>query len=129
MSSRTVTGVLAAAGGACWIVKTLLIWASGGTNTTGGAVGLLFLAGTAFLATAVGRWAWGATAERAMPLRILAVVCALVGLFVAVNLPILVGYALLPGSWLAEEIGVFAVAILAIVAGMVGIRSHIRGPA
>jgi len=43
-----------------------------------------------------------------------------VGLFLAVNLPILVGYALIPGSWLAEEVGVVAVAVLAIVAWPAG---------
>jgi len=114
-----------AAGGACWIAKTFLIWTNGGTSTTGGAIGLLFLAGFALLAIAVALWAWGATAGRALPLRILAVGCALVGLLLAVTLPILIGYALIPGSWLAEEIGVIAVASVALLAG---IRSLIRRP-
>ena len=124
MRPASISSVFAAIGGACWIVKTLLIWANGGTNTTGGVVGLLFLAGAAFLAIAVALWAWRATTGRVVPLRIVAVGGALVGLFLAVNLPILVGYALIPGSWLAEEVGVVAVAVLAIVAWPAGMRSR-----
>ena len=59
-----------------------------------------------------------------LPFRIVAVGGALAGLFLAVNLPILVGYALIPGSWLAEEVGVVAVAVLAIVAWPAGMRSR-----
>ncbi|MBF8289865.1 MAG: hypothetical protein HW391_833 [Chloroflexi bacterium] len=128
MSPASMSSVLAAIGGVCWIVKTLLIWANGGTSTTDGVVGLLFLTGFASLAGAVGLWAWDATTGRAVALRSAATVCAVAGLFVAVNIPILIGYALIPGSWLAEEIGVVAVAILAIFAWPVVIRSRFRKP-
>lgn len=123
-----MSSVLAAIGGVCWIVKTVLIWANGGTSTTGGVVGLLFLAGFAALAIAVALWAWGATTGRGVPLRIMAGVCAVAGLLVVVNLPILLGYALIPGSWLAEEIGVVVVAMFAIVAWPGRIRPRFRRP-
>lgn len=129
MSPESKSSVFAAAGGACWIVKTMLIWANAGTNTTGGAIGLLFLGGSALLAIAVALWAWAATTGRAVTLRTVAVGSALVGLFLAVNLPILIGYALIPGSWLAEEIGVVAVAVLAVVTWPMWIRSRFRRPA
>ena len=128
MSPGSMSSFFAVTGGACWIVKTLLIWANGGTSTTGGVVGLLFLAGFASLAIAVAFWAWGVTTGRAVPLRVAAVGSALGGLFLVVNLPIPVGHALIPGSWLAEEIGVLAVAILAIVAWPVMIRSRFSRP-
>lgn len=128
MSPASIIAALAAAGGACWMAKTVLIWSNGGTSTTGGSVGSHFLTGTALLAISVALWAWVVTAGRAVAVRILAVGCAWVGLFFAVNLPILVGYALIPGSWLAEEVGVIIVAGLAIVALPLSIRSRIRRP-
>ncbi len=129
--STSLIQVLAATGGACWVAKSILIWANGGTNTTGGIVGVLFLAGTVLLAIAAAIWAWKAAAGRSGLIRILAVVGALVGLFLAINLPILIGLVLMPGSWLAEELGVIVLAVAAIVAGPLAgrIRSRQRARA
>ena len=50
---------------------------------------------------------------------------ALIALLLAINLPILVGQSVLPGSWLAGEFGVLLVAVAAIIAasGVTGART------
>jgi hypothetical protein len=49
-----ISGALAVIGGLAWLAKVALMWANGGTATTGGVVGLLFLAGGMCLALAGG---------------------------------------------------------------------------
>ena len=113
---------LALSGGLFWIVKILLIWENGGTNMFGGAVGLMFLIGTVLLASATALWTWRATRGRSLPIRAGLLLGALIALLLAINLPILVGQSVLPGSWLAGEFGVLLVAVAAIIAasGMTG---------
>jgi hypothetical protein len=43
---------------------------------------------------------------------------ALIAMFLAINLPILVGQTLFPRSWLADEFGVNLVAVAAIAVGV-----------
>jgi hypothetical protein len=67
MAAR-IAGVLAVVGGAAWLVKFVLIWENGGTNTTDGLVGVLFDVGAVAILLALGvnaRWApkSGITAE------------------------------------------------------------------
>ena len=108
--------ILALTGGLLWIVKTLLIWENGGTNTIGGAVGPMFLIGTVLLASATVLWTWRATRGRSLLMRAGLQLGALIALLLAINLPILVGQSVLPGSWLAGEFGVILVAVAAIIA-------------
>ncbi len=58
--------ILALTGGLFWIVKILLIWENGGTNTIGEAVGLMFLIGTVLLASATVLWTWRTTRGRSL---------------------------------------------------------------
>ena len=117
--------ILALTGGLSWIVKILLIWENGGTNTFGGAVGLMFLIGTVLLASATVLWTWHATGGRSLLMRAGLLLGALIVLLLAINLPILVGLSVLPGSWLAGEFGVIFVAVAAIIAasGVTGLRT------
>ena len=108
--------ILALTGGLFWIVKILLIWENGGTNTIGGAVGLMFLIGTVLLASATVLWTWRATRGRSLLMRAGLLLGALIAQLLAINLPILVGQSVLPGSWLAAEFGVILVAVAAIIA-------------
>jgi len=109
-------GLLALAGGLIWIVKTVLIWQNGGTIRFGGTVGLMFMIGAVLLAAATAIWTWRATRGRSILLRGGLLLGALIVLFLAINLPILVGQTLFPGSWLADEVGVILVAVAAIAA-------------
>ena len=113
---------LALTGGLFWIVKILMIWENGGTNMVGGAVGLMFLIGTVLLALATALWTWRATRGRSILMRAGLVLGALIALLLAIDLPILVGQSVLPGSWLAGEFGVILVAVAAIIAsfGVIG---------
>ena len=108
--------ILALTGGLLWIVKTLLIWENGGTNTIGGAIGPMFLIGAVLLASATVLWTWRATRGRSLLMRAGLLLGALIALLLAINLPILVGQSVLPGSWLAGEFGVILVAVAAIIA-------------
>jgi hypothetical protein len=108
--------ILLLTGGLFWIVKVFLIWENGGTNTFGGAVGLMFLFGTVLLACATVLWTWRATRGRSPLLRTGLLLGALIVLLLAINLPTLVGQSVFPGSWLAGELGVILVAVAAIIA-------------
>ncbi len=123
VSVERLARILALAGGSFWIVKTLLIWENGGTNRFGGAVGLMFLIGTVLLASATVLWTWHATRGRSLLMRAGLVFGALIALLLAINLPIIVGQSVLPGSWLADEFGVILVAVAAIIAA-----SGVTGP-
>ena len=114
--------LLALTGGLFWIVKIVLIWQNGGTNRFGGTVGLMFMIGAVLLAAAIVLWTWRATHGRSFLIRAGLLFVALIVLFLAINLPILVGQSLFPGSWLADEFGVILVAVAAIIAasGMTG---------
>jgi len=109
--------LLALTGGLIWIVKTVLIWQNGGTNRYGGTVGLLFMIGAVLLAAATVTWTWRATRDRPILARGGLLLGALIVLFLAINLPILVGQALFARSGLADEFGVILVAVAAIAAG------------
>lgn len=114
--------LLALTGGLIWIVKIVLIWQNGGTNRFDGTVGLMFMIGMVLLAAATVLWTWHATRGRSFLMRAGLLLGALTVLFLAINLPILVGQTLFPGSWLADEFGVILVAVAAIIAasGMIG---------
>ena len=114
--------LLALTGGLVWIVKIVLIWLNGGTNRFGGTAGLMFMIGAVLLAAAIVLWTWRATRGRSFLIRAGLLLGALIVLFLAINLPIVVGQALFPGSWLADEFGVILVAVAAIIAasGMTG---------
>ncbi|MBA3235605.1 MAG: hypothetical protein H0T59_06400 [Chloroflexi bacterium] len=82
----------------------------------------MFLIGTVLLASATLLWTWRRTRGRSPLMRAGLLLGALFALLLAINLPILVGQSVLPGSWLAGEVGVILVAVAAIVAasGVIG---------
>jgi hypothetical protein len=108
-----------------WIFKIVLIWQNGGTNRFDGTVGLMFMIGAVLLAAATVLWTWRAASGRSFLRRAGLLLGALTVLFLAINLPILVGQTLFPRSWLADEFGVILVAVAAITAasGMTGPRT------
>ena len=118
------SGAVAVAGGLAWILKTVLIWANGGTNTTGGVVGILFVAGAALLAVAGGIRAWYLPRTLKVWPRVLAAAASLVVLVLMVDVPILIGWQLFGGVWIAEEIGIVLTAVIALV---MGVRWLMRG--
>jgi hypothetical protein len=115
MAAR-VAGLLAVFGGVVWLVKIAMIWDNGGTNTTEGLVGLLFDIGALAILSAVVVRAWRAPG-RGLRHRALAVPAVVVAFALAVNLPILLGWALFGRTWLAEELGILLTAVAAIVLG------------
>lgn len=114
--------ILAIAGGTSWIAKSLVILGNGGAGATEGAAAVLFLGGFGALAIAAAGAAWALARRRRMPVRAATAVGSVAALFLAVNLPILLGQAIMPGSWLAEELGVIAVALGAVVGGVRSLR-------
>jgi hypothetical protein len=116
MAAR-IAGVLAVVGGAAWLVKFVLIWENGGTNTTEGLVGVLFDVGAVAILLALGVRAWWAPIRGIPRNRPLAVLVVMVAFAAAVNLPILLGWTLFGRTWLAEEVGVLLTAIAAVVLG------------
>ena len=116
MASR-VAGVCALVGGVAWLLKLALIWENGGTNTTDGLVGVLFDIGAVGILLGAGIRAWFAPAQGVLRYRILRLLAVVTALAVAVNLPILLGWALFGRTWLAEEVGVLLTAIGALVLG------------
>jgi hypothetical protein len=110
MAAR-IAGVLAVVGGAAWLVKFVLIWENGGTNTTDGLVGVLFDVGAVAILLALGvnaRWAPNRGLPRNRPMAVLVVMVAFAA---AENLPI-------GRTWLAEEVGVLLLtAIAAVILG------------
>lgn len=116
MASRIV-GVLAVVGGAAWLVKVALIWQNGGTNTTDGLVGVLFDVGAVAILLALTARAWLVPAELLWK-RVLTVVAVVVAFAAAVNVPIVLGWALFGQGWLAEELGILMTAVAAVVLGL-----------
>ena len=117
-----LAGALALAGGVAWLVKVALIWANGGTNTTDGLVGVLFALGAVLSGLAAAIRAWQARPAASTSHRVLAALLAVIAFFAAVNLPILVGWQLFGGTWIAEEVGVVMTASLAVALGQRWLR-------
>jgi hypothetical protein len=118
------SGALSVLGGLAWILKFALIWMNGGTETTQGVVGILFVAGAISLALADGVRAWYLPDTAKVWPRILAALAFLAALVLMVNLPILIGWKLWGRLWIAEEVGVILTALIAV--GL-GIKWLIRG--
>ena len=116
MASR-VAGVFALVGGVAWLLKFVLIWENGGTNTTDGLVGVLFVIGAVGILLGAGIRAWFAPGQGVLRYRLLLLLVVVAALAVAVNLPILLGWVLFGRTWLAEEVGVLLTAIGALVLG------------
>jgi hypothetical protein len=116
MASR-VAGVFAMVGGVAWLVKFALIWENGGTNTTDGLVGVLFDIGAVGILLGAGVRAWCAAARKPLWIRLLVLLAVVAAFAAAVNLPILLGWALFGRSWVAEEVGVLLTAVGALVLG------------
>jgi hypothetical protein len=112
-----VAGALAVIGGAAWLVKFALIWQNGGTNTTDGLVGVLFDIGAVSILLALTIRAWVGPNPGLLRFRPLAVLVAVVVFVLAVNGPIVLGWALLGRTWLAEEVGILVTAAAAVVLG------------
>ena len=112
-----IAGVLAVVGGVAWLVKLALIWQNGGTNTTDGLVGVFFGIGAVGILLAAGIRGWYAPARGILRYRAVALVAVVVSFVAAVNLPILLGWALFGRTWLAEEVGVLLTAVAALVLG------------
>lgn len=113
-------------GGVAWLVKVALIWGNGGTNTTEGMVGILFSIGAATIALAAGLRAWHSPSANRLWSRASAVLVALAAFVAAVNLPILLGWQIFGRTWFAEEVGVVATALLAILLGQQWLRFGFR---
>jgi hypothetical protein len=109
---------LALLGGVIWLVKVLLIWQNGGTNTTGGVIGVLFVAGAVCISSAAAVLGWQLSSAFHPVWRIAALVVAVVAVVALVDLPILLGWLVLGHTWLAEELGIVLTAIVAAVFGM-----------
>lgn len=118
-----ISGALAVLGGLAWIAKIALIWSNGGTETTGGMVGFLFLSGSLSLAVAGILRAWFLAGTRKVWWRILASTASVILLILLVDLPILVGWQIFGTAWIAEELGVILVAVLALGFGAQWIAS------
>ncbi len=112
-----IAGVLAVIGGLAWLVKFALIWQNGGTNTTDGLVGVMFVVGAMAIMLALGVRAWFAPRRGLLRHRPVAVLVVVFGFAAAVNLPIALGWILFGSSWLAEEVGVLLTAAAAIALG------------
>ena len=119
------SGVLAVIGGLAWLSKVWLIWMNGGTGTTSGVVGLLFITGAVCIAVAGGLAAWRLAAGISPWRRMVALIAACFALVALVDLPILVGWWILGPVWIAEELGILLTSLLALAAGAFWI---IRGP-
>jgi hypothetical protein len=123
-----VFGAVGVFGGLLWLLKVSLIWENGGSNTTDGVIGLLFLAGAVALAvTAVG-WGWHLPRSGRIAHRAAAAVAGLFGLVAAVDLPIVLVRPLLGGHWLAEEVGVLLTALVTTWAGIRWLRRPHASP-
>lgn len=122
-----ILGVLALVGAAAWLGKVGLIWANGGTSTTGGAVGVLLYVGLAALAGAAMTRAWYLPNSSKVGWRVLSSAVALLALVTAVNLPILLAYVVMGETWLAEEMGIILVALLALSFGIMWIKRNHHG--
>ena len=120
-----ISGALAVIGGLVWLAKVALIWANGGTETTGGVVGLLFLMGGMCLALAGGLRAWFLVHDAQVWRRVLASLAFLALLILMVDLPILIGWQIFGTVWIADELGIILTALLALGCGA---RWMIRGP-
>lgn len=121
-----IAGVLAVVGGAAWLAKIALIWENGGTNTTDGLVGVLFVVGAVGILLGAGIRAWHAPARGLLRHRTVALLAVVIAFAAAVNLPILLGWALLGRTWLAEEVGVMLTAVAAIALGTRGLSAGAR---
>jgi hypothetical protein len=112
-----ISGALAVIGGLAWLAKVALIWANGGTGTTGGAVGLLFLTGGTCIVLAGGLRAWYLAGNAKVWRRVLASLAFVVVLILMVDLPILIGWQIFGRVWVAEELGIILTALLALGVG------------
>lgn len=112
-----ISGALAVIGGLAWLAKVALIWANGGTGTTGGVVGLLFLTGGICIALAGGLRAWYLAGIAKVWRRVLATLAYVVVLILLVDLPILIGWQIFGRVWVAEELGIILTALLALGLG------------
>jgi hypothetical protein len=120
MISRYLS-LLFIAGALAWILKTVLIWINGGTNTTGGLVGILFIVGALSLAVASAIRAWYLPRTLKVWPRVLATLASLIVLVLMVDLPILIGWQLFGHTWVAEELGIVLTALVALVIGVRGL--------
>ncbi|GAA2199898.1 hypothetical protein GCM10009849_18160 [Sinomonas flava] len=122
--SLRVSGALAVIGGLAWLLKVALMWANGGTESTTGIVGFLFLVGITCIAMAGSVRAWFFSPSAKVWRRILAILAFLVALVLMVDLPILAGWQIFGRVWIAEELGIILTAFLALG---VGARWLVRG--
>lgn len=110
-------------GGCVWLLKVALIWANGGTDTTGGIIGILFLSGFFLLGLAAGIQAWYLSAAWKTWGRVLAVLVSAVLVVAMVDLPILLGRQIFGPGWQAEETGVVLTALVALGVGVRWLRA------
>lgn len=111
------SGALAVVGGVAWILKVALIWMNGGTETTSGVIGILFITGAMSLAVAGGIRAWYLPGTLKIWPRVLAAIAFLAVLVLMVDAPILIGWQLFGRIWIAEELGVMLTALIAVGLG------------
>jgi hypothetical protein len=111
------SGALALVGGLVWIIKVALIWMNGGTGTTGGVVGILFITGAMSLGISGGIRAWYLPSTLKIWPRALASAAFLAVLVLMVDLPILIGWQLFGNIWIAEELGIILTALIAVGLG------------
>ena len=119
---------LALLGGVIWLVKVLLIWQNGGTNTTDGVIGVLFVAGGVCIAIAAAVAGWHLSSSFHLAWRVASPVVAVVAVVALVDLPILLGWLVLGHTWLAGEVGIVLTALVAAVFGLRALRRSGNGP-
>jgi hypothetical protein len=102
-------------GSAAWIVKVLLIWSNGGSNTDGGAVGAAFWLGLLALAVGGGAAGYALLRRRGRWLGVAGAVLGVVATWVVVDVVDGVLEAIVPVSgWFEDELGMVGSAVLAL---------------
>jgi hypothetical protein len=125
MDPRRIASIAAVVGGVGWLMKVTMIWGNGGQDTDSEPVAMMYKAGFAILAVAIG--AAGYTLVETAPVWLRAVVA------VATPLLVLMVWMLMdqaiksvyPGSsWLRDEVSVVIAAVVALVMGVWGSGRH-----
>lgn len=125
MDPRRIASIAAVVGGVSWLMKVTMIWGNGGQDTDSEPVRLMYVAGFAVLAVALG--AAGYTLVERAPVWLRAVVAVATPLLVLMIWMLLdeAVKAVYPGhSWLRDEVSVIIAAMIALVMGVWGSGRH-----
>ena len=119
---RPLGAVLLAAGGASWIVKCAIIAATSGSTDADPATAVFYLLGVALMIAGAAALGWHLSAGRAAVLRIGSVVLGGISV-IAAYLAIDAALPKAGPSWFEDEVGIIATGIVAVVLGVLALRS------